>query len=188
VFRRMYGEAVGRAGSIHTISFVGGQLQAASINKGDIVVKIGKLFLALCLLTVSGGLVANAQVMSVPQIEAEVPFDFVVGDTMLPAGKYQITTVDGGANDNILEIRSANSRTAVIFDTEDAENRGELVKNKTQLVFNKVGDEHFLFQIWVAGSASGNELAKSRMEKRLVKAGNQSHQQLVVASVKKLKP
>jgi hypothetical protein len=152
------------------------------------VMNMGKLFLALCLLTVGGGLVANAQVMSVPQIDVNVPFDFVVGDTRLPAGKYEITAVDNGASNNILEIRSANSRTAVIFDTEDAENRGELVKNKTQLVFDKVGDEHFLFQIWVAGTASGNELAKSRMEKKLMKGGGQSQQQLVVASVRNLKP
>lgn len=147
----------------------------------------GKLLLVLCLLTIGGGVVANAQVMSVPQIEVNVPFDFVVGDTRLPAGKYQIRAIDDNSND-VLEIRSANSRTSVIFDTEAAENRGELVKNKTQLVFDKVGDEHFLFQIWVEGSASGNELAKSRMEKRLLNGGFQAAQQPVVAFLKHSKP
>jgi hypothetical protein len=147
---------------------------------------LGKLFLALCLLTIGGGVVANAQVSTVPEIEVNVPFDFVVGDTRLPAGKYEIRAIDETSND-VLEIRSVDSRTSVIFETEDAENRGELVKNKTQLVFDKVGDEHFLSQIWVEGSAAGNELAKSRMEKRLLDGGNQAAQQPVVASLKRLK-
>lgn len=145
---------------------------------------LGKLFLMLCLLTIGGGVVAKAQVGTVPEIEVNVPFDFIIGDTRLPAGKYQIRTIDE-TSDKVLEIRSANRRTSVLFDTEDAENRGELVKNKTQLVFDKVGDEHFLFQIWVEGSASGNELSKSRMEKRLLDGGNQAAQQRVVASVKR---
>jgi hypothetical protein len=185
----MYGEAVGRlAGSVQMIHLVGGQLQAARINKGEIMVRnIGKLFLVLCLLTIGGGVGANAQVGTVPEIEVNVPFDFMVGDTRLPAGKYQIRSINE-ASDKVLEIRSANSRTSVLFDTEDAENRGELVKNKTQLVFDKVGDEHFLFQIWVEGSASGNELGKSRMEKRLMDGGNQAAQQPIVASLKRLKP
>jgi hypothetical protein len=53
---------------------------------------LGKLFLTLCLLAVGGGVVANAQIDGVSQIEANVPFAFTVGDTKLPAGKYNIRT------------------------------------------------------------------------------------------------
>jgi hypothetical protein len=147
---------------------------------------LGKLFLALCLLTIGGGVVANAQVDSVPQIEANIPFNFVVGDTKLPAGKYQIKTVDDNSN-NVLEIRSDNSRTSVMFDTEDAETRGDQIESKTELVFDKVGDQYFLHQIWVAGSSTGNELIKSRMEKKLTNGGTQSQKQSVVAVLKRLK-
>jgi hypothetical protein len=60
--------------------------------------------------------------------------------------------------------------------------------NKTELVFNKVGNQYFLAQIWVAGSAAGNEVPKSRMEKRLAKGGSQSEKQSVVAVMKRMKP
>lgn len=148
---------------------------------------LGKLFLALCILTIGGGVVANAQVDTVPQIEANVPFAFVVGDTTLPAGKYQIRTIDDMAS-NVLEIRSANSRTSVIFDTENAEARGERIESKTELVFDKVEGQYFLSQIWVAGTSTGNELTKSRTEKRLTNGGSQSEKHSVVAVLKGKKP
>jgi hypothetical protein len=185
----MYGEAVGQFGRLCTFDlFAGGQLQAVRINKGEIVMGIpGKLLLVLCILTIGGGVVANAQVESVPEIEANVPFSFVVGDTTLPAGKYQIRTIDDGAN-VVLEIRSENGRTAVVFDTVQAQLEGDRIQHKTELVFDKVDDLHFLTQVWVAGSTTGNELTKSRMEKRLAKDGSQLEQQSVAAVMKRMKP
>ena len=148
---------------------------------------LGKLFLALCVLAVGGGIVANAQVDTVPQIEVNVPFAFVVGDTSLPAGKYQIKTIDDTAND-VLEIRSADSRTAVIFNTTDAQTRRDQIESKTELIFDKVEGQYFLSQIWVAGTSTGNELTKSRMEKRLTDGGSQSEKHSVVAIMKRMKP
>lgn len=148
---------------------------------------VGKLLMLVCLLTVGGVVVANAQVDTVPQIEANVPFDFVVGDTKLPAGKYQIKTISDFAS-NVLEIRTVKGNTAVIFDTENAETRDNQIQNKTELVFDKVGDQYFLNQIWVAGSSTGNELIKSRMEKTLTNAGGQSEKHSIVAVLKRLKP
>ena len=47
---------------------------------------LGKLCLMLCLLAVGGGVVANAQIDSVSQLQANVPFAFSVDKTKLPAG------------------------------------------------------------------------------------------------------
>jgi hypothetical protein len=148
---------------------------------------LGKLFLALCLVTVVGGAVANAQVVSVPQVEANVPFDFVVGDTKLPAGKYQIAALDGTEN-RVLEIRSADSRTTVLFDTEDAQTRNDQVETKTELVFDKVAGQYFLSEIWVEGTSAGSSLGKSRMEERLIKGGSRSEKHSVLAMLKRMKP
>src|SRR6266403_5767222 len=148
---------------------------------------LSKLFLALCLLAVGGGVVANAQVDTVPAIEANIPFAFAVGDTTLTAGKYEIKTLDDESA-NVLELRSVNGQPSVVFATEDAQTRSDQAVNKTELVFNKVGNQYFLSQIWVAGSAAGNEVPKSRMEKRLAKGGSQSEKQSVVAVMKRMKP
>ena len=130
------------------------------------VKSVGKLFLVLCLLTVGGGIVANAQVGTVPEIDVNIPFEFEVGDTSLPPGKYQIKAIDDNGT-NVLEIRSANKRTSVVFDTSDAQRGSDRIENKTELVFNKVAGQYFLSQIWVAGSSTGNELIRSKKEKGL---------------------
>lgn len=148
---------------------------------------LGKLLLTLCLLVVGGGIAANAQVNIVPEIEVNVPFDFVVGDTKLPAGKYEITTPDN-VSPNLLQIRDARRSTSVLFDTETAETRGDQVEKKSELVFNKVGDQYFLYQIWVSGTATGSELPRSRMEKKLARDGTQPERHSVVAMVRRLKP
>ena len=147
---------------------------------------LGKVVLTLCLLTVGGGIVANAQIDSLTRIQANVPFAFAVGNTMLPAGKYQIRRLDDNAP-NVLELTSANGRTRVIFDSEDAEMRAEQPASKTELVFDKVGDQYFLNRIWVAGSSSGIEMPKSRMEKRLTDGGSQSEKHSIVGFLKHLK-
>ena len=149
---------------------------------------LGKLCLTLCLLVAGGGVVANAQMDTVPQIEVNITFPFMVGDTKLPAGKYMIRTTDDNSP-NVLELSSIDKPgTSVIFDTENAQSRDDKIVNKTELVFNKVGDQDFLFQIWVVGSSTGNELAKSRMEKRLMAGNSQAEKHSVVAVMKRMKP
>ena len=145
---------------------------------------LGKLLLTLCLLAVGGGVVANAQIDSVPQIEANVPFAFMVGDTRLPAGKYNIKTLDENAP-SILEISSVDGRTSVAFDTENATTRSDRSAKTTELVFDKVGDRYFLSQVWVSGSNSGSELAKSRMQKKLEGSGGKAEKQSVAALTSK---
>ena len=146
----------------------------------------GKLFLTLCLLAVGGGVVANAQINTIPGIEANIPFAFAVGETTLPAGKYEIKALN--YNPNVLELRSANGRRTVAFETQDVQKREGEGASKTELVFNKVGDQYFLSQVWVAGTATGSELPKSRMQKRLEDGGSQSEKLSVVAFLKHLKP
>lgn len=150
---------------------------------------LGKLFLTLCLLTVGGGIVANAQIQGGMMIsdgvtiQGNVPFTFVVGSTTLPAGKYEIKRLDD--NLNVLELRSANGRIAVLFETEDTTMQDDQASTKTELVFDKVGDKYFLSQIFVNGSNSGSQLAKSKMEKRLEGGGIKSERQSIAANLKK---
>lgn len=145
---------------------------------------LGKLFLALCLLTVGGGVVANAQIVSGTTIQASVPFTFVVGDTTLPAGKYDIRVVDGDTL-NVLEISSVKGHISVAFNTEDAQTKRDQILSKGKLVFDKIGDRYFLSQVWMAGSSTGNDLVKSRMAKRLEDGGLKSERHSIAANLKK---
>jgi hypothetical protein len=144
---------------------------------------LSKLFLALCLLTVSGGIVANAQIESDITIEVSVPFTFVVENTTLPAGKYVIKAIDD-LNPSVLELRSANGHTSVLFETDAALTQDGQPATKTELVFDKVGDKSFLSQVWLAGSGSGSQLARSRMEKRL-EGGDRHSERHSIAAIQK---
>ena len=144
---------------------------------------LGKLFLTLCLLTVGGGVVANAQIGTFSRMQANVPFSFTVGNTTLPAGRYEIRRLDVTAT-NVLELRSIKGRTTVVFEVEDAQTPDDQPARKTELVFNTFGDQNFLSQVWVAGSEEGSELAKSRMEKRLVDGGSKWEKHSIFASRK----
>jgi hypothetical protein len=148
---------------------------------------VGKLLMALCVLVVGGGVVANAQINSGRAITTNIPFDFMVGDTTLPAGKYELSRLDDDIK-SVLQLRSVNGRTAVAFDTEPTQTSNDQAVHKTELLFNKVGDQYFLSQVWVAGDAEGRELMPSRIEKKLSAGGNQPERHSVVAVLKRLKP
>lgn len=148
---------------------------------------LSKLLMALCLLAAGGGVVANAQGEQPAIIDVSVSHAFVTGDTTLPAGKYEIRRLDDTVT-NISEIRSVNGRTAVVFETEAAQSPDDQPASKTELIFNKVGNQYFLSQVWVAGSLNGRELTKSKMEKRLADGGSQTEKHSIAAFMKRLKP
>jgi hypothetical protein len=132
----------------------------------------------LCLLTGIGGLTASAMIDSDETIVADIPFDFVIGDQTLPAGKYTMKVSDD-TNLNLLALRNDRGRTVLFFQTLDVEANQE--PRHTELVFNKIGDEYFLSRIWLEGSNSGDELEKSKAERRLEDGGMKSEHMSVMA-------
>ena len=146
--------------------------------------RLGRLLLMLCFTVFSGAVVAQAQIDSVTRIRADIPFNFTIGDTTLSAGKYELRRVEDLAQ-NVLEISSVDGRTRVIFDATPAQTRDTRPANQSELIFDKYGDQYFLSQIWVAGSSSGHELAKSRMEKKIAGVGNEPNKHSVAAVILK---
>ena len=92
------------------------------------------------------------------KLNVQVPFDFHLGNSMLPSGEY---TVDEAAT-GVVRLRSANSKSAAMIITIPVQTFDTPSQGK--LVFNKYGDEYFLSQIWQAGVNAGRELPKSRRE------------------------
>lgn len=113
-----------------------------------------------------------------PDLEANIPFKFMVGGTRLPAGQYMIKRVDD-ADPNELEMRSADDHVSVIFLTETAQTNQ--TPNKSELVFDRIGDRYFLRQIWSEGDNIGEQLPASRMEKKLEMGGAKADSHRVMA-------
>jgi hypothetical protein len=100
---------------------------------------------------------ANAQGVTV---RANIPFDFVAGNHSLPAGEYQIQPAGGVST--AVAIRSSDRKNAIYVLTFACGNGNP--SEKTELVFHRVGQQHFLSQIQAEGYAEGRQLPKSRAE------------------------
>lgn len=92
-------------------------------------------------------------------LKVQVPFGFHVGSSMLPSGEY---TVDTEAAPGVVRLRSADSKSTVMIQSNAVQTAGATGQGK--LIFNKYGDEYFLSQIWHAGSNIGRQLPKTRRE------------------------
>ena len=105
---------------------------------------------------------AHAQIIG--NLEVNVPFQFHVGNTKLPAGKYVIHMLDD-SDLKVMEISSADGSTSALFEVQQAE--ANSTPAKSELIFNKYGNRYFLTELFEEGSSSGSEVLKSRYEKRV---------------------
>ena len=110
---------------------------------------------------------AHAQIMG--QLEVNVPFEFHVGNSKLPAGKYVIHTLDDSGL-TVMEISSADGSTSVLFDVRSVETGSVPAKN--ELIFNKYGNRYFLAQLFDEGNRNGDEVVASRDEKKIGQAAD----------------
>jgi hypothetical protein len=92
------------------------------------------------------------------KLNVQVPFEFHMGNSMLPSGEY---TVDDAAP-GVVRLRSADSKSAAMIITIPVQTSDRPSEGK--LVFNKYGDEYFLSKVWRAGSKTGSALPKTRRE------------------------
>lgn len=75
------------------------------------------------------------------QARANIPFDFYVNNTWLPAGAY--TMASDGTNPQVIRIVSADKKTSVMSLTQADDKR----PGKSELVFRKIGDQYFLHEV-----------------------------------------
>jgi hypothetical protein len=121
-------------------------------------------------------LLATAAQAQSTNVTASVPFDFVVADHAYPAGDYVVKSI----SDSGVPI--------LIRNTDQAEN-GIALSNTcssskpattTKLVFQRMGDQYFLYQVWREGSTEGREFPISKTETQL--ARNSVKPELVIVA------
>jgi hypothetical protein len=94
---------------------------------------------------------------------AKVPFAFQAGNTMMPAGEYQIQRALPSTK-AVQQIRRTDSSASTFVLTNVVESRDKNTDSK--LIFHCYSNECFLSEIWV-GSGQGLKLMPSRREKEL---------------------
>jgi hypothetical protein len=121
-------------------------------------------------------LLATAAQAQTTNVKASIPFDFVVGDHTYSAGEYTVKSM-------------SQSSAAIRIDNADAPEKGITLSNAcskgqpadgTTLVFQRLGDNYFLYQVWTAGNTTGRELRMSKAQVQLAK--NNSKPELVIVA------
>ncbi|HEV8370721.1 MAG TPA: hypothetical protein VGQ39_22415 [Pyrinomonadaceae bacterium] len=121
------------------------------------------VWLPLILLAVFGLSATRTKAQSACGVRADVPFDFIVGDKTLSAGKI---SVRGASASDVGPLSISNFdkgesafRMALLLTGSDTTERGKLV-------FHKYGNQYFLAQVWIPGYKA-LELIKSRGERAI---------------------
>ena len=114
------------------------------------------IFAALVTAALAPGAGAMAQGRAV---RATVPFDFTVGDKLLPAGNYQITNPSTG----IIEVQNRDTLAAILtttsYDSHESRSGGKLV-------FAKYGNQYFLSEVLCEQADISVSVPPSKSEKR----------------------
>jgi hypothetical protein len=95
-------------------------------------------------------------------LHANVPFNFIVGTQVMPAGQY---TVDSGSFNAAVIIRSDDCvrATMAVFGSGL---RSTATSNLGKLVFHRYGGTYFLSEIWQPGN-EGRQLPETSREREL---------------------
>jgi opacity protein-like surface antigen len=116
------------------------------------------------------------------QLKVTVPFEFIAGDAVLPAGDYDVQSVDtwGG---KALSIHSMTSNAGTLL----LSNSCQLAKtsDSNKLVFYRYGQKYFLAKVWTANTNIGREMPFNQRQRELAK--NQQKSEVVLMASGKLR-
>ena len=131
-------------------------------------------------------ILALALIVGAPMIQAQararasVSFDFNMDQTWMPAGSYEISSL----NERVLAVRNLkNGETRLVISSVYVQANANAGIPKGKLVFHKYDDQYFLAQIWDGQNDRGIALAESKREKE-VKLSAASRPETVVIAMK----
>ena len=122
--------------------------------------------------------VASAAFSQTVNIRAQVPFRFAVGDQTYPAGEYAVKTLVSHSNLTYVANRNEQSAMTITHPVDS----GTPTKNSV-LLFHRIGNTHFLYQVWAEGSRMGLEFRQTPREKEMLVSGTKPETISVAASI-----
>jgi hypothetical protein len=128
---------------------------------------------AFCVAVTAGFLPAQEQ-----SVRANVPFDFHVCNRVLPPGHYAVDKKNGA-----ILLREPDTGRAICFVLANSviEKTG---KYERKMVFDHVGAEYFLRDVYDGTSATGQELPVSSGEKEMLAKATHTEQAILALNKK----
>lgn len=122
-------------------------------------------------------MLAAAQMQSDTRLKAQVPFDFMIGSKIIPAG--QVILQPAAANANALAMHNVQARVSLLANPTRVETRKPAATSV--LVFHKYGHRYFLAEIKVEGSKTMYTLPQSRAEAELLAQNVNGTEEILLA-------
>jgi hypothetical protein len=119
------------------------------------------MFSCLTALTAAGAFAQSTAVL-----RADIPFEFRVGGTLLPAGHYEVLPQTGP---NLVEIQCSDCKAGVLVRIQWVQAPAR--PDKGELIFHRYGNAYFLSKVWSPGSSQGREMPASPAERELASSG-----------------
>ena len=140
--------------------------------------KNAKWMLPVMLMLLSG--LMAAQSLASSTVVAQVPFEFMANNKIIPAGECTIQSADMDAR--VLTIRNVGTKTGLLAPSSRSESKK--AAESTVLVFKHYGNQYFLSEIRLEGSSESYKLAPSRAETELRAQNAVASQKTLLASLK----
>ena len=140
--------------------------------------KQAKWLVVVTLVVLSG--MAAAQRIGSSRIVAQVPFEFMVANKIVPAGECEVQaiTMDG----KTLVIRNAEAKVGLFSPSSQWESKQGA--SRCALVFKHYGDRYFLSGIRLQGSKITYRLPESKLEAELRAQTTTAREETLRASLK----
>jgi hypothetical protein len=122
-------------------------------------------------------MLAAAQMQPDTKIVAQVPFDFVIGSKVVPAGQFSVQSAAPGAV--TLAMRNWNAKINMVANPTRVESKKPAATNA--LVFHKYGHRYFLWEVKVEGSRIMYQLPEGSSEAELRAQNVQAPEEVLLA-------
>ena len=133
------------------------------------------LAMSLALLTGAAAYAQSSKLMKV-----NVPFDFSIGNTSLPAGEYSVSSDDNAGG--VLSFQNPTAKKGTFVLSQACES-GKAATH-TELVFHRYGDSYFLSDVWLSGRTIGQHIHTSRRESEIARNNNIKDEVVLMAALK----
>lgn len=92
--------------------------------------------------------------------KVSVPFEFMVGNTLLPAGNYLVSTPDG--SNSLLRFTNTDTGVEVFATNIDVSAKGMYNKNSNLVFVLDSNGRQVLHQLWVHDEGHGHDLVHQK--------------------------
>ncbi len=124
-------------------------------------------------------ILAIAQLNSTQKIVTQVPFEFVVGNKVVPAGELILQSAT--MNASVLSIRTRDSKVNMF--SKASRDEAKMPAADYALVFHKYGNNLFLCELKLKDSRTIYRLPQSKAEAELLARNVPGTEQILLASV-----